>query len=124
MDMSNRSNMPCNHHVMACCRTSRKPALRDNHTVRPNYAVVGNHHQIIDFRTFPNMRPRKTPTVNRRVRPDLRIVVDLHNTQLRNLHMLSFLHLVPKSIRPDHRSRMQHNPIPDPTPLSDVNPGM
>ena len=70
------------------------------------------------------MRSRKTPPINRRIRPNLRIIVNLHKPQLRNLHMLPLFHLIPKPIRPHHSSRVENHPVPNQTPLPHINPRM
>ncbi len=116
--------MPRNHHVMSRCRAPRKPTLRHDHTVGADHAVVGDHHQIIDFRPFPNMGPRKAPPINRGVRPNLRLIVDLDNTQLGNLHMFPLFHLIAKSIRPHHRPRMQYHSISHTTSFPHIHPRM
>lgn len=106
MQVPYRAHMPRNHHVMPRRRTSRKSTLRHNHAVRAYDTIVGNHHQIIDLGSFPNVGPRKTTTINRRVGSDLRIVINLYNSKLRNLHMLSLFHLIPEPVRPNNSPRM------------------
>ena len=68
-------------------RASRDARLRDDEAARPDDDVVADLDQIVDFRALLDPCAAEARAVNGRVGTDFDIVVDLDDTDLRDLLM-------------------------------------
>src|SRR5882724_6435599 len=79
-------------------------------------------HEIVDFDTLLNPRPAKTSTINRRVRADLDIVVDLNNSELLDFFLAAIDHLKSKAVRANDRAAMNDHSRANAGALADRYP--
>lgn len=93
-------------------------------TVLPNHHIVTDLHQIIDLGPSLDPSPAKTGPIDTGVGSNLHIIIHLHNSSLRNLHVLPSLELIAEAISPQNSATMKNDAIPDNAPLSDGDPGV
>ena len=100
LDVANDPRLTSNHNPGANPHTARDPNLRDDNGMFPNDHVVRDLDQVIDFHAFLNPGASKARPIDRRIRADLDIVIDLHDTDLRNFLMSTGLISKPKPSEP------------------------
>src|SRR5437667_1762399 len=76
-------------------------------------AVVADVYKIVELHPFPNARIVQRASVNRGVRSDFHVVSDFDDARLRKLPVLPVLLGIPKTVRTEHRSRMNLHAMPD-----------
>jgi hypothetical protein len=123
MDMTNHSNLPRQSHAISDPGTSRDSNMRHYEAVFPNHHVVRDLDQIIDLRSGPDPSAPKAGAVNRGVSPDFNIVINLNNTDLRDLQVLARDRLKPESIAANNAARMQNHSVTDNAPLGNGDTG-
>ena len=84
----------------------------------PTTTLCAIMHQVIDLRAFLNPGATKTRAINRRVRADFHIVIDLHDADLRNFCVPAFHDLETKSIRRNHHAAVQSHTRTDHAPFA------
>src|SRR2546430_7421360 len=89
--MTKHPDLSRNHHFFADARTSSNTGLCRDDGMFADRHVVRDLHQIVDFDAFLNPRPPKSRAINRRVSSDLGVVVNLDDSDLRNL-LISAVH--------------------------------
>src|SRR5947208_7816552 len=117
--MPNDSGLPPDHHSLADEHAPRDPRLRCNHGIFSDYDVVGHLHQIINLRAGLNPSAAKTRSIDRRVRADLYIIVDLNNPNLWHFLLTPRLHFEPESVCPNYGAAVQNQSPPDTERLPD-----
>ena len=78
--------------------------LRDDDGVGTDDHVVGDLHQVIDLDPLADMGAAKAGTIDRRVRANLGVIVDLNRAGVWNLDELASLELVAEAVRTDDRA--------------------
>src|SRR6185436_9306208 len=81
--------------------------------VRANAAVVSDLDLIVQLDALLDHRVIERAAVHRGIGTDLDIVADYHPADLRYLEPAAFVHRHAESIRSDHRSGMEDNPLSD-----------
>lgn len=85
--------------------------LGDNNTVPANGRIVSDLHLIVDLGSFPDPGFSKTGPVYRAVSAYFHIIVDLHGAHLIDFLMPAIDKFVTKSIRTDHDTCVQGDPV-------------
>src|SRR5579871_5611466 len=108
-------NLPPQHSPILHHTRPRNPRLCRNHNILSYQAVMPNMHQIIDLRPPPNPRLPQSPAIDRRISPNLNIVLHHQPPLLRKQHILSRLCTprIPKPRSPQNSPSLHHNPIPN-----------
>jgi hypothetical protein len=73
----------------------------------PNFDVVPNLHQVVDLGPLAYDRFAKRGAVDRRACSDLDIVLDPHDSNLRNFVVLALIQGEAVTIRADHDPRVE-----------------
>src|SRR5712691_3374057 len=102
--MAYNTNLSPHHDTLTHTRTSRYTALSHNDRIFPYHHIVRDLHEVIDLHALLNPGPPKSSAVNRCVRSDLDVVVDLNNSELLNFFMPLIDDFKPKSIRANYRA--------------------
>ena len=97
---------PATTTLVAKLRRSGDPDLRDEQAVPADSHVVRDHHEIVDLRPFADDGLAECGAIDRRAGADLDVVLDAHDSDLRNLVMASAF-----------ASRSHSRPLPMTTPL-------
>src|SRR6266571_3160907 len=79
-------------------------------------------HEIVDLDTLLNPCPAKTSTINRRVRADLDIVINLNNSELLDFFLAAIDHLKSKAVRANDRAAMDDHSRANAGALADRYP--
>src|SRR5579862_2061814 len=103
-----------NNHVMPQRARPRNTRLCRHHRMRANLDVVSHVHQVIQLHPLRDSRVVQRTAINRRVRSNLHVVPNLHNSRLREFPVPPFSVRISKSIRAQHRPRMNLHTIPHP----------
>ena len=120
--MANDSGLPANHDPFTNPHATCNPGLgRDDRVFSDNH-VMRYLHQVIDLRSRLNPSATKTRPIDRRVRADFHVVVDLYYTDLRHFLLTLRCHFESKSIRTDDSAAVQNHTRPEPATLPDYNP--
>src|SRR5947208_3101147 len=101
-DVANDANLACHGDALADARAARDSSLCHDHRIFPDDHVVRNLHEIVDLHALLNPRPAKTRAIDRSVRADLSIIVDLNNPELLNFFVSSFNHFKSETIGANH----------------------
>ena len=83
-----------------------------------NLHVVPNLHQVIDLAPLPDHCPANPGPVYTGISANFHIILKHHDPELGDLLMPAFREFVTKSIRSDHRSRLQDHTVPEDTPFT------
>src|SRR5205823_9293548 len=114
LNMPNNSDLASNHHSFANPDASGNPGLRGNYGVFSNHNVVGHLHQIINLRARLNPSPTESRPIDRRVRADLHVIVDLDNSYLRHFLLTLCCHFETEPVGADHGAAVQNHSRPEP----------
>src|SRR5205814_4567073 len=76
-------------------------------------------NEVVDFDSFLNPGAAKTCAIDRGVRANLDIVVDLHDADLRHLLVSARRHFKSEAVRADHRATVNDDAIADFDSLAD-----
>src|SRR6516164_11204713 len=79
-------------------------------------------HQVVELHPFSNPRVVERSPINRCIRPNFRVLADLHDPRLRKFPVALSIESVPESIRSQHRSRMNLCAISHPDPRIQRHP--
>src|SRR6266576_5786931 len=93
--------------------------LRRHDRVFSDHDVVRNVHQIIDFYSLLNPGAPKPSPINRYIGPDLDVIVDLNNPNLRLLCVTALFRFEPKTVRTDDCTGVNNYACPDLASLAD-----
>jgi hypothetical protein len=99
--MAHYANLPPHDNALAHARATGDTSLRYDHGIFSDYHVVRDLHEIIDLHTLLNPCPAKTRAIDRRVRADLDVVVDLDDAELLNFFLPAIDHFKTKTVRAD-----------------------
>src|SRR5258705_8473901 len=83
--MSGDSHLPRQCHAILDRRTARDADLRGKQRVPADLHAVGDLNEVVDLTPGADARLADRGTIDRRVRPDLDIVLDRHTADLRDL---------------------------------------
>ena len=106
LDMSDDADLSAYHDLCADPNAAGDPGLRRDHRVLSDDDVVGHLHQIVDLHAVLNPGPSKTGAVDRGIGADFDVVINLHNSNLRDLFIFPFPWFEPETIRADHDTAM------------------
>src|SRR5690242_1367126 len=82
------------------------PGLRDDHRIFSDHDIVCNLHEIIDFHAFLDPGAAEPRAINRCVRADLDVVIDLDNPDLLKFLMPAVDHFETKAVGSNHSAAM------------------
>ena len=85
--------------------------LRSNNAMPPYTHIMGDLHEIIDFRAFTDSRVARGTAIDRRIGADLDIVLNNDAAELRHLGRARLARHVPKAILANSYTRMQQDAI-------------
>src|SRR6266581_564019 len=114
LNVPNNSRLASNHHSFANPDAPGNPGLRRNHGVFSDHNVVGHLHQIINLRARLNPGPTEARPIDRRVRADLHVIVDLDNSDLRHFLLTLRRHFETESVCTNHGAAVQNHSRPEP----------
>lgn len=80
-----------------------------------NHHIMSNLHKIINLGPFLDPSPTKTRPVDRRVRANLHVVVNLYNTRLGYLYVSTCHEFEAKTVTTDDRSTVDDDPVTNQT---------
>src|SRR5205823_13694657 len=83
---------------------------------------VGHLHQIFNPCARLNPGPTETRPIDRRVRADLHVIVDLDNSDLRHFLLTLRRHFETESVCANHGATVQNHSCPEPAALSNRYP--
>src|SRR5882724_8311955 len=89
-----RRAKPC-----AARQVLRNARLRGDDGILSNNDIVRDLHKIVDLNAFLDPGPAESSAINGCVCPDLNVVVNLDNSELRNFLVTAFDEFEPKTIR-------------------------
>src|SRR5207247_5181106 len=101
-DVADDANLPRHRDALANAGAARDSSLRHDHRIFSDDHVVRNLHEIVDLHALLNPRPAKTRAIDRSVRADLNIIVDLNNPELLNFFVSAFNHFKSETIGANH----------------------
>ena len=101
------------HHVIAGGRAAGDADLRAEHVVPADAAVVGDHHQVVDFRALADDRRAVGAAVDGRAGADFHVGPQNHIAQLGRKHVPAVGETIAETIGPQHGVGMDHAPRPD-----------
>src|SRR5206468_4010217 len=103
---------PYNHALPKNARAGQARLSRD-HGVHANLAVLADVYKIVELHPFTNACVFQRAAVNGGVRADFHIVSNFDDARLRKLPILPLPLSIPKTVRTEHRSRMNLHAMPD-----------
>src|SRR6202022_1295746 len=106
-------HLSTNYHSLSKGTRPGNPGLRCDHCVHANLHVMPHMAQIVELHSPCNPRFLQWASVNCSVRPDLDIIANLHNTRLRKFPVAFAIERKSKTVRAQHRSRMNLHPMPN-----------
>ena len=112
-DVPNDTGLSADHHSFANPDASSNPGLGSNHGIFSDHNVVGHLHQIVYLRARLNPCPTETRSIDRRVRADLYVIVDLDNSDLRHFLLAFRRHFETESICTNHSAAVQNHSRPN-----------
>jgi len=71
--------------------------------------IVRDLHEVVDLHAFLDPSPAEPSAINRRVRADLYVVIDLNDSDLRNFFVTTIDQFESETIRADHCTAMNNN---------------
>jgi hypothetical protein len=75
--------------------------------------VVGDHHEVVDLRTFADASRAERPPVDGRSGPDFHVIANFDMTELRHLFVPAGLKPVAEAVGADDRVRVNGDPRSD-----------
>ena len=124
LDMPDDPGLTANHHTGTDPHASGDSDLGHDDRMFPDYDVVRDLHQIIDLRSFLDPGSAKPGSIDRRVRADLNIIVDLHDADLRDFLVPARFHLEAETVGTDHHPAVKNDAVSDPATLADRDIGV
>ena len=112
-DMPNHTDLASKRDVIAEAGTPGDADLGDDDAVLSNHHVVGDLDQIVDFRPFLNPSSPKPGTINRHIRPDFDVIIDLDDADLRDLHVPAGNEFETETVAPKDGAAVNDDAIPD-----------
>src|ERR1041385_1107004 len=107
--MAHNANLPPHHYTLTYSGTPGDASLRHDHRIFPNHDVVRDLHEIINLYALLNPRPAEPRAINRGIRADLDVVIDLNNPELLDFLLPAIDPLETKSVGADHRAAMNNH---------------
>ena len=107
------TDLPSHNHIVFHDNTAGEPGLRCNDNIFTHLAVVSNVDQVIDLRPATDASGIQSPSINRRIRSDLYIILDLQCANLGKLLIASGgrIRHIAKAIAAQHSSGMNDDTI-------------
>ncbi len=102
MQMIGDADLPGAANVVPRGDAASQADLRGERVVFAQFAVVSDHHEIVEFGSLADDRRADHAPVDRRVRADLAVLLDPDRSQLRNLFEASLPETVAESVGPQH----------------------
>ena len=106
LNVADDSDLSRHRHALAHTGAPGDTGLRHNDGIFPDHHVVRDLHEIIDLHALLDPRPAKPCAINRRVRSDLNIIVNLDDTELLNLLLPAVDHFKTEAVSANHRAAM------------------
>src|SRR5260370_941432 len=100
--MANDPDLSGHHHFFSDAGAAGIAGLGGDDGMLSNNDVVRDLHEIVDLNALLDPGPTESSSINGCVCPDLDVVVDLNNSELRNFLVTAFDEFEPKAIRADH----------------------
>src|SRR5262249_14359729 len=122
--MPDDANLSPHHDSFSDARATGDPSLRCNNRMLPNNHVVRDLDEIVDFHAFLNPGSAKPGAVDRCVRADLYIVVDLNDPDLLDLFVPAIDKFESETVRANHRAAMNNHVRADSRSLADRDIGI
>jgi hypothetical protein len=124
-DVADYSGLSGQDHPVTEPGASRNTHLRYQQAVLAYYDIVRNHDKIIDFCASLYPGCAESSPIDRGVGADFHVIVDLDYAGLEDFYMPALFVLgVPVSIRANHGSRVDNDPVAYDAPVEDGNPGV
>src|SRR5204863_6148041 len=117
--MANDPDLSRHHHFFSDPCATRDSSLCCDDGVLPNDDVVRDLHQIVDLDPFLNPGSTESGTIDGRVCADLRVVIDLNDSDLWNLLVTTLNQFEPETIRTDDCTAMNDYTSPDSRSFAD-----
>ena len=108
-EMAPHTGLSTHDHAVPDLGAATNPGLPGDQIVLTNRHVVPDLNKIVQLRTLPDPRNAKRRTIDRRAGADLDIIFNTHRPYLRDLARNFLFPRVPKSVRADNASRVQHH---------------
>ena len=99
------------HALVADGHAARNAAVAGDHRVHADPHIVGDLHQIVDFRALPDHRVAQRAPVDRRVCADLDIVLYDDTAELRHLAQAVGARHIAEPVLADRRARQYLHPV-------------
>ena len=100
--MANDPDLAGHHHFFSDASAAGNARLRGDDGMLSNNDVVRDLHEIVDLNAFLDPSPTESSPINGCVCPDLNVVVNLDNSELRNFLVTAFDEFEPKTVRADY----------------------
>jgi hypothetical protein len=110
-----------NSHIITEATAPGNTALRNNQAVFPDLNVVANLRHIIDLRPLSHHCASESSPIDAAICTDLNIVLDFNDAYLRSLLVLAIYKIKSVTVRTNHTTRLQNNPVADQTGFPDNN---
>ena len=100
--MPDDSNLSPDHDVIPDSHASGDTSLRRDHRIHADHHVVRDLHKIINLHPLMNPGAAEARAINRRIRSDLDVIVNLDNPKLRDFLLLAIDHFETESVGADY----------------------
>src|SRR2546425_981720 len=116
--MANDADLPGHHHLFSHPRAAGDSGLGRNNRVFSYDYVVRDLHEVVDLHPFLDPGPAESGAINGRVCADLCVVIDLNDSDLRNLFVTTVDEFEAETIRADDCTAMNDHARPDLGPFA------
>src|SRR6202035_1012542 len=104
LDVTGDPNLTAHQDTLANAGAARDSGLRRNDGVLSNDDVVGNLNEIVDLDPFLNPSASKSGPIDRGVRTNLDIIIDLNDPKLRHFFVTAVRRFKAETIGSDDRA--------------------
>lgn len=116
LQMPRHPDLTGKRHPLSQPGATRNPSLGHQKGVLTYYRIVRDLHKIVYLAPFLNPSSPESGAVHRRVRTNFNIIVDLHDSDLRDLYVPPPTPLEPKAVAPEHHARMKDHAVSNHAP--------
>ena len=111
--MANDPDLAGHHHFFSDAGAAGNARLRGDDGMLSNNDVVRDLHEIVDLNAFLDPGPTESSAIDGCVCPDLNVVVNLDNSELRNFLVTAFDEFEPKTVRADYCTAVNNGACAD-----------
>src|ERR1051326_5541826 len=120
-EMADNTDLAGHHDIGSDLCASGNPGLRGNDRILPHDYVVRDLHEIVDLDALLDPGPAEARPIDRRVRADFDVIVNLHNSSLWNFFVVTFNHFKSKTVCANDRAAVNDDARADSRSFTNCN---